>query len=303
MSRRRRRGRGVLTRRRLLAGAGAALLGGTVASDAFTTASTPRGAAVNVAADADAYLSLSGLDDTSVAPTVGNNAPVELSVTLSSGDGTDLRFAGGTCGTTVTATIPSSDSRSFESCGSGDVPFTLTAVPTTAGSDVDRVELARTLGGQASQVRSVAGSVSSSGASGKFGFEIENTGTVDVTIVAVGVDETTNPDAVEVSSGDVLTAGGDPVAASPITVGDPTLTDLDPDVTVPAGTTTSFEFDKFRTGGGGGPGGGGGGPGGGPGGGGGSPNADMRGEDVRTTLAFEDGSSTVVDLCQGGCDF
>jgi len=78
-------GASLLSRRRILALLGATAIGsGAVYTGAFSSASANRGAQLNTASDANAFLGLTGYDDTSETPTFTNNTSDVLSVTLNS---------------------------------------------------------------------------------------------------------------------------------------------------------------------------------------------------------------------------
>ncbi|MFC6874630.1 PKD domain-containing protein [Halobellus marinus] len=140
-----------------------------------------------------------------------------------------------------------------------------------------------------SAVKEIKPTVTASGNSGKFEFELENTGSVTVTLTEIGVVQTTNNNVVKVGGknndpifenvttgnsivNNVITVGG---SRQPLT----TTVDLAPG----ANNAITFEFDRFRDGQ--------------------NKNGAMSGEDVRISVGFSDGSSTTLDLCIGSCDF
>jgi len=139
---------------------------------------------------------------------------------------------------------------------------------------------------QAGQVV-VTPNVENAGGSGKLEFELENTGDVDVVMTGLGINETTNDDIDR-----VITQGGGQegslLETDPDTVligqeididssdGDSAeLYDFNEDVTLDQQEEKSFEFDRFQEG---------------------DDNVNMGDVVVTITLAFEDESSTQIDL-------
>jgi hypothetical protein len=137
----------------------------------------------------------------------------------------------------------------------------------------------------------LGGNVTAAGASGKFDFEIENTGCEDVTLTGIGILETTSS-AVRVTGGGSFfnqDTGDELVTVSiPIDSSDPTSDtrrDFSSSVTLLQNDTVTFRFDRFERSGNG------------------NTKVDMRGHDVRIRLYLSDGSSTTAKLCDGTCDF
>jgi uncharacterized membrane protein len=126
----------------------------------------------------------------------------------------------------------------------------------------------------------IQGDVTSAGGSGKVEFNLNNTGDINATLVALGINETTSTDATEVDKGVNLTAGGSQIISQLIdfdssTPGQAQRYDFSSNVTLQPGESETFEFDKFRATNG---------------------NADMRGEDITTTLWLDDGSTATITL-------
>ncbi|MFC7231957.1 hypothetical protein ACFQMM_12055 [Saliphagus sp. GCM10025308] len=152
---------------------------------------------------------------------------------------------------------------------------------------------------QAGQIQ-LTGNVSSAGASGKYSFEIENSGCEDVTMTGIGINETTTT--AEFVSGDGSLFNDDTgeeliTEEIPIDNTDPnsdTRRDMDPNITLAVNDIVRFEFNRFKENSTG--------PGNGNGNGN-SSNIDMKGEDVRITLYFGDDSTSTIKLCIDGCDF
>jgi len=127
--------------------------------------------------------------------------------------------------------------------------------------------------------------VKATGASGMYEFGLENTGDVEVEIVAIGVNSTTNTNAVQISNGNILTEENEGQIITGLIDFDSNLPDqadrydLTTNIQIPIGEERIFEFDRFRTTGPPGP-----------------PNADMRGESVTITIWLSDGSQTTLLL-------
>lgn len=269
-----------------------ALLVAGVPASQYTSGTIDRGSSFSVSGDANAVLGISGLDDAPATFTNNGDGKMEVTVDTSKA-GVDFKTGSEFQDPPVTFTLSSTGSQSLDAEGASQIPLDIVVVRRAGGDRVGQISLQRDLGAsQASGVEEVSGSATSSGNSGTFGFDLTNSGSVDAEIVAIGINETTNPNAAEVSSGNILTADGTQVVSQVIPVdsssADATRVDFDQNVTVNQSQTKPFRFNKFRKG---------------PGGGNGSPNADMRGQDVRVTLYFSDGSAVTLDLCNDGCDF
>lgn len=95
--------------------------------------------------------------------------------------------------------------------------------------------------------------VRSVGNSGKYNFELHNSGDRDVTVAAFGIRATSNPNAVEVADGDILREdryGSVVDRPIPIDSSDPdsaTMRSLDPEVAIPAGRSGRFKLRHFVT--------------------------------------------------------
>lgn len=274
--------------------------------EAYTSAAVGRGASAAVADDPNAVLGMEGLTDTSVTPTFTNRSSVTMDVALDaveSGIEWDVGDDGTYVTDPVTFTLGSGSSRAVAVRGADEVTANITAVRSANGTTTGRIELQRTIDvPQSNVVQEIQGTAKGPGGSGKYTFELENVGNIDVTLVGVGINETTNPDAIEVRKGKILTAAGTKVVSTPIPVdsttpNDDTRVDFDSNVALEANQTKTFEFDRFQTAGNGS------GNGNGNGNGNSGGNADMSSEDVRATFYFSDGSSGVVELCVNGCSF
>lgn len=141
---------------------------------------------------------------------------------------------------------------------------------------------------QAGGILEVGGTFKTAGKSGKYEFDLENVGNVDATLVAVGINATTNPAAIEVSSGKILTVDNTQVMSTliPVDSSDPTTdtrVEFDQNVSLDVAETRTFEFDRFQQTG--------------------SPsNADMTEQDIRVTIYSGDGGSATTNICFGACD-
>lgn len=292
----RRRSSSTLSRRRIvLIGAGAAVALGTgISTSAFSSEEAPRSSSALASDDPNAVIGLTGLESTDTKPTFTNNSSTDMSITLDTA--ADIDFDVGDNGTweapPVSFSLNQGNSEVVNvkgSVSSADVSIVATILD---GSEVvGEVDMVREFViPQAGGVIDISGSVSSAGASGKFSFDVENTGSQDAIIVGIGINGTTNPDTNRVDNGSILTIGGTQYVSSQIPIdssdlSQDTRTDFDQSYTLAIGESATFEFDKFQRAG--------------PG----PPNADMRGEDVKVTMYFSDGSSITFNLCQGGCDF
>jgi len=255
-----------------LLAAGAILLAtGTVA---FTDISGSRTAAVGVTNDSTAYLSIENAADASKDPVFTDlTSTSDLQVTLSS---TDPDFDSAT---PSSFTLAPGGNRTVQIDGSDStVTVDVTAELFNGGRNVGNIELQRAFAvPQAGQIE-LTPNVNTAGSSGKYSFELNNTGDINVTLDGISVDSTTNPDADRVARGNILTASGTQVVSQTIDVGGP-IVGFDQNVDINTGQVVPFEFDKFST------------P---PGPG--KPNADMRGENVTITVRFTDGSTRQLKL-------
>ncbi|WP_226004492.1 hypothetical protein [Natrinema salinisoli] len=288
-------------KRRAFIGLGVTSIGvGTVHNTgAFSATTAARGVTVSAADDPNAQLGLVGIEDASTTPEFVNRSSQTLAVELDSSDASVEVDVGNT---DSFESVPVS----FEIAVDDGVEAPITADSEEALLDIaaDLVATDGSVAGsitaqrnaaipQAEQIQ-VTASVKSAGNSGKYEFELENTGSIDVTIVGLGINETTNGNAVRVDGGPDeilvdLDRGVSLVSEGiPIDSSDPEnatvigFNDGD-EVTLAVTETNGFEFVRFLDGRG--------------------KNAKMKGEDVRVTLAFSDGSTSVETLCLNGCDF
>ena len=142
----------------------------------------------------------------------------------------------------------------------------------------------------ASTVKEIEPTVTATGNSGKYEFELENKGSATVTLTEIGVVETSNSNAVKVggkNNDDIFinVGTGNSIVNNVITIGGnrvPLSTNVD--LAPGPSNAIKFEFDRFRDNQ--------------------NKNADMKGDDVKIDVAFSDGSSTTLNLCvNGSCSF
>ena len=277
----------MVDRRRFLVGAGSLLLGSGALyqSGAFSTVKGQRGVNLQAAEDSSALLGLEGVSDANVTPAFTNNASLSMDITLTSTD-SSVEFDVGADGSftdpaTFSLNSGASESVAVEGDG-GTAPVSMTAKLPNSSDPQATISLTRdyALKTQAGQIQ-LTPNVTATGNSGQYEFELENTGSINVTLVGIGINGTSNPDAVEVAGGDILAAEGSSVLSTPIPVdsstsGD-TRVDLDQSVSLNTGATKSFKFDKFRNGNG-------------------NSGAKMKDESVTATFYFSDGSSKTVSM-------
>lgn len=252
---------------------------------------------VGIANDPDAYLGLDGYADSTKTPTLTNNSSYSMSITLSSPD--SVEFDVGTDGNwatpPVTFSLASGASTEVnirtDGCAGGTASVAASADLLDGGTSVGAIDLTRTWEIPQSGQFEVTGNVRAVGNSGNYEFELTNDGCVDVTITGIGINETTNPDAVKVGgkNGDsILLQNGVSIVSSVIPVdssdpGSATVVGFDAPVDLAQNQTKPFEFDPFRDAG--------------------DKKAKMKGDDVKVTLQFSDGSTAVANLCVDGCSF
>lgn len=291
-----RRGRSSwLTRRKfLLFGLGGATLGGgLISSGAYSRIGAPRPTTIDTADDPDALLGLSGVPDPGAKPVFTNQTNSDMTVTLSTT--ADIQFDLDDDGTwsdpPVTFILAPGASQLMNLRGSvTTADVTIDATMTSGGVTTGTISMIRSFAiPAAGNILEVSGTFKSAGKSGKYEFDLQNVSDTDGTLVAIGVNGTTNPAAIEVSSGKILTVNNTQVMTTPIPVDSSDLTsntrvDFDQNVSMPAQTSKTFEFDRFQKTG--------------------SPsNADMTEQDVRLTVYSSDGGSATTNICFGACDF
>jgi hypothetical protein len=135
----------------------------------------------------------------------------------------------------------------------------------------------------------VTPNVQSAGNSGKYSFELNNTGSIDATLVALGINNTSNAQATKVggSKGDSIFKETSPQTRQLISTAiqfdsstpGATRYDFIQNVDLVQGQTRTFEFDRFRNSNNDG-----------------KTQAGMKGETVYITVWFSDGSATTLEL-------
>jgi hypothetical protein len=270
----------------VLAGSGAVL----IPSESFNLGVVSRDAPFLTADDANATLGIEGYDDGGTVSTFTNNTNSSMDVTLDATE--DVEFDLGDDGSwqLVPVTFPLAVGASIDvAVRDGGNAGTDSDIDITANFTEGKIRATRTFAiSAASSVTSIDSTVAAAGNSGKYEFQLENTGNSTVTLAEIGVVETTNDNATTVGgkNPDSILENldtGSSVVNNVLTIGgsrEPLTTDVDLD----PGSPVSLEFDRFRDGN--------------------NKNAAMKGEDVRIDVAFSDGSSRVLDLCvNGNCDF
>ena len=256
-------------------------------SGAFSTVRGDRGVNVGTVADSNALLGLDGVSDAGTTPTFTNNSSVSMDVTLTSTESSVEFDVGADDSFTDPATFSLNSGATEQVAIKGDgraAPVTVTAELPSSSDPQTTISLTRdyALKSQADQIKLTA-NVKPTGNSGKYKFELENTGSTGVTIVGIGINETSNDDATEVSDGKILDVVDNEgsVLSTPIQIdssnpNQDTRVDFTEDVSLGSGVIKTFVFDRFRNGGG--------------------DKVGMKDTTVKTTLYFSDGSSKTVIL-------
>ncbi|WP_337652762.1 hypothetical protein [Halomontanus rarus] len=282
---------------------------GFIASGAFVMASESYGYShvsanrvtnMGVADDPAALLGIEGATDPDTTPTFTNRTDHEMIVTLDSSE-SDIEFDVGDDETWMEPPVQFSLTVGESEVVAMQAPReTITVDMITHlesdGDAIGNIELQREFDiPQAGQV-DLTPYFKEIGGSGKYEFELENTGDIDVTITKLGINQTSNGNAAKVGGGQndsiLKVDGGSIVSTSipidntePDTVGNADnnyeLTSFDGNQNLNTGMTKNFAFDRFRTAD--------------------DKNAKMSGEDVKFTLEFEDGSTLTVTVCPNSC--
>ena len=218
---------------------------------AFSSLSAGRGIAVNAADDPNGLLGIDDMEDSPVSFT--NNTDLSLDVTLQSAE---VSFE------PSSFTIEPTQTRAVEFRGTGTA--TISAEMIDGETAVGSISLSRSF--ENPLLREIVGSVDAGGPNGKFEFDLENTGDVNITVTGMSVDST-DTDATVVEDG--LSANGTDVITDGLEIGGDIVSF---DEVVPIDTDSppvGFEFDKFRN----------------PGRNG-NPNVNMEGATVTITVEF-----------------
>jgi PKD repeat protein len=175
----------------------------------------------------------------------GQEGDFDVTLTATDSSGTDdvTRTQTVTVGAGNTSTVTFTDPISGLTVDDYNVTLS-TADSTTSGTlTVEKEE---------GEIISIGGTVSTSGSSGDYEFELENTGNIDATLVAIGINETSNDNAVRVykNNGKILTKDGTTIIDETIEFdsnsNQATRYDLIQNVTIASGDTGTFEFDRFE---------------------------------------------------------
>lgn len=282
MRRKRRSNRsGSTTRRRILLLGAAAVSGGTlIGTGAFSTVTADRVSDILTTSDADGIIGLSGYADEGTVPTFANNAGLSVDITLDSTE--DVEFDVTDNGTwelvPVTFSVGAGASVDVAIRDGGNAGSSADVDITATGTDFSFQATRNFAIPASSVVKKIEATVKSAGNSGQYSFDLENTGNVDVTLTEVGVDSTTNGTATKVGgkkNDGIFLAEGTSVVSNAIDIGG-ARQPFNPDVSLNAGVTKPFEFDRFRDKNDG--------------------NAKMKGDEVTIEVAFSDGSTATLDL-------
>ncbi len=262
----------------MLAGGAVLTVSGTVA---FSDVSGSRSANVDVAEDANAFLSLVGNEDVNEDTVFTNLTNKEMFVELSS---TEAGFNA----TPNPFSLDPGEEQVVDVDGDEAVVTADVSVDLLDGAnDVGSIELTRAFETpQMAGIQAVEGSVNNAGQSGLYRFALTNMGTQDVVVDGISIDWTNEPDAAQVGGrggddileledegesivDDVIIVGGDIVDFSR---GGP-----DDTLVLPPEEEIDFRFDRFREAGAG-------------------PGSGIGPTDVDITLRAETGATATVEL-------
>ena len=279
-------------RRRAFIGLGAAFIGAGAVyqTGAFDAIEADRATTIRSADDPHAFFGLDGYADPAPTPTITNQFSNPIQVTLTS-SGPDVEFDVGETGSfePVPVTVHLDPGQTLPvqinaAATSVTVDFDVTEL--TNGVPVGSISMSRVFAiPQALQV-DITGHVKSAGASGYYEYGLTNVGSIDATLVGIGVIDTTNPNAEKVGGrpgDDIINwVNHNQQILTEEMVVDSTTTDvevyeLDQSIEFIAEDNGGYEqilaFDRFRQAN--------------------NANADMRGVDINVYLQFEDSSTTV----------
>lgn len=260
---------------------------------AFSNVTADRFVDLSATGDANAVLGIEGYADAGITPTFSNNSKASMDVTLDSNEDVEFDVGDNDSWELVPVTF------GLSAGGSIDVALRDGG---NAGTDSDIEITATNLDGfsfegtrnfkipASSTVKEIEPTVTATGNSGKYEFELENKGSATVTLTEIGVVETSNSGAVKVggkNNDDIFinVNTGSSIVNNVITIGGSRVP-LSTNVDLAPGSSNAikFEFDRFRDSS--------------------DNNADMKNDDVKIDVAFSDGSSTTLDLCvNGDCSF
>lgn len=269
-----------LTRRAALGLIGAGALGSVTWSGGFSQLRAGRNATVDTASDLNAYLGLDDLTNVDTVPKITNQSGHDMSVTLSSPDSSvefDVHDDNTNDGSNPTFSIGVGSTVEVDVLADGNITVNFVAeLLDSGGSPIGEISLQRPVEAQsqAGQV-SLSGNAKAKGNTGRVKFDLENTGTINVTMEGVGIRYTTATQAEEVSGqGSLYVEGTETVTVNiPVDNGDQssdTRRDFNPLVPLNVGDTKTFEFDAFVDSNGN--------------------SVNMKNQDVGIRLYFEDGS-------------
>ncbi|QRV13464.1 hypothetical protein JMJ58_10835 [Haloterrigena salifodinae] len=262
-------------------------VGALFSTGAFSSLTADRGVAVTTAEDHEgALLGIKNIDTTDE-PVFTNNTTLEMDVRLTdtdpdttiSFDGNDssYRFSLGPNGS-ETITVETEDTAQ-------SALVAVTAELFDNGTKSGEITLQRDFSAPQSAITDFTGTAKSPGGSGKFEFELENTGDKPITLTGIGIDATTRSDVQAVTpknNGAALSGNKRDLVTTSITIDstDPeshSRYGFDTDFELSLNETASFELSRFTDGSGN--------------------KVSMDGENVRVTVYFGDDSHKTFDLC------
>lgn len=259
--------------------------GALLSTGGFSALNADRGVAITTAADhKGAFLGIDNVDTTDD-PVFTNNTPLSMEVELTDDDpDTVLTFNGNESPYNFSLSTGASETVTVETEGNSQSALaTVSAELFDGETKTGEITLQRDFSVPQSAITDFTGTATSAGKSGKFRFELENTGDKSVTLTGIGINATTRGDVIEVArQGKATLSGGkqDLVMKSiPIDSSDPEThlrRDFEANYELSQGSTAEFELERFRNENG---------------------KVSMENENVRVTLYFGDDSSKTIDLC------
>lgn len=278
-------------KRRVFVGAGITLIGAGAlfSTGGFSALNADRGVAVSTAADHEgAFLGINNVDTTDD-PVFTNNTSLWMEVRLIDDDpDTTLTFDGNESPYAFPLSADESETVTIETEGDSQSALTtITAELFSGETKAGEITLQRDFSVPQSEITDFTGTAKSAGNSGKFEFELENTGDKSVTLTGIGIDATTRGDVIEVARQDKATLSGslgggkqdlvmEPIPIDSSAPETHTRRDFETNFELPSGSLAEFEFERFRDE---------------------NDKVSMENENIRVTLYFGDDSSKTIDLC------
>lgn len=275
-------------------GAGSIGVGALYSTGAFSTISAGRGIAVNAVEDYNgALLGIDNIDSTDD-PVFTNNTTLDMEVEMTDIDPeTTITFDGNSSPYSFplspTTTANESETVSIETETNAQTALVdVTAELFDGETKKGEITMERDFSVPQSEITDFTGTAKSPGGSGKFEFDLENTGDKSVQLTGIGINATTRSDATRVADkknrddGVSFTGGGQDLVSTmiPIDSSDPdtdTRRTFDTEFELSERSTNTFEFDRIRNSDG--------------------DHLKMDGENMRVTVYFGDSSKKTIDLC------